>query len=372
MLERLKRKIAENKEINVVYFGGSITEGEAASYSPERRPERNWASLLHNWFRETYPDVVWNYYNAGVGGTGSELGVFRLSTDVLAYKPDLVFVEFAVNDGGFQNYSPEEIPEYKKQRMASMEEIVRRIWNSDSKTEIVFVLTTTLIDKPDYHDKGKVPEAVVLHQQLADYYMIPAINVGEALVRRIDAEGVNGIEYLADRVHPSDKGYFLYYETIRDYLTKELAEKTICVDVSAEMPESISDGRYADAQIIPAREIVNTEFRKESIQLCGKWRGYISSDRPGTKGSLDFEGSAVGVYWMIGRDCGNCFMQVDDGEIKEFSNWDIHARKFDRCSYRMIETGLPHGKHTLRFWISENKAEESEGNFIRIAAFLVM
>ena len=35
-----------------------------------------------------------------MGGTGSDLGVFRLQHDVLRQRPDLVFIEFAVNDAG--------------------------------------------------------------------------------------------------------------------------------------------------------------------------------------------------------------------------------------------------------------------------------
>jgi hypothetical protein len=47
-----------------------------------------------------YPDAGFSEPNATIGGTGSDLGVFRLNQDVLDHKPDLMFIEFAVNDGG--------------------------------------------------------------------------------------------------------------------------------------------------------------------------------------------------------------------------------------------------------------------------------
>jgi lysophospholipase L1-like esterase len=36
--------------------------------------------------------------NAGIGDTDSQYGALRVQRDVLSYNPDLVVVEFAVND----------------------------------------------------------------------------------------------------------------------------------------------------------------------------------------------------------------------------------------------------------------------------------
>ena len=49
---------------------------------------------------KTYPEAHIKFHDAAIGGTPSKLGVFRMDRDVLPYKPDLIFIEFAVNDGG--------------------------------------------------------------------------------------------------------------------------------------------------------------------------------------------------------------------------------------------------------------------------------
>lgn len=36
--------------------------------------------------------------DAAIGGTGSQLGAFRLKRDVSRFHPDLVFLDFTVND----------------------------------------------------------------------------------------------------------------------------------------------------------------------------------------------------------------------------------------------------------------------------------
>ena len=45
-----------------------------------------------------FPDTEVNYVNAGIGATNSYLAVHRVDNDLLAHKPDVVVVEFSVND----------------------------------------------------------------------------------------------------------------------------------------------------------------------------------------------------------------------------------------------------------------------------------
>src|SRR5258708_6271371 len=81
-------KLAAGKEVHIAYFGGSITAQEG------------WRPKTLAYFQKQYPGAKISQINAAIGGTGSDLGVFRLKQDVLDHQPDLVFVEFAVNDGG--------------------------------------------------------------------------------------------------------------------------------------------------------------------------------------------------------------------------------------------------------------------------------
>ena len=50
-------------------------------------------------FQRAYPKTTFVEINAAVSGTGSDYGAPRLQRDVLRHRPDLLFVEFAVNDG---------------------------------------------------------------------------------------------------------------------------------------------------------------------------------------------------------------------------------------------------------------------------------
>src|SRR4051812_42139077 len=108
-------------DVKIAYFGGSITAQEG------------WRPKTLAYFQKTYPNAKITQINAAIGGTGSDLGVFRLKHDVLDFKPDLLFVEFAVNDGG---QSPANIFKY-------MEGIVRQTWKELPNCDICYVYTVT-------------------------------------------------------------------------------------------------------------------------------------------------------------------------------------------------------------------------------------
>ena len=98
-LENKLSKALNGEKITVAYLGGSITEGVGGT------PDTCYAKLSFDYIAENYGkgDNV-EYVNAGVSGTPSILGNLRVKKDVLDKNADIVFVEFAVNDGMDQLY----------------------------------------------------------------------------------------------------------------------------------------------------------------------------------------------------------------------------------------------------------------------------
>ncbi|MEQ1841053.1 MAG: SGNH/GDSL hydrolase family protein [Verrucomicrobiales bacterium] len=150
-----KIKEGAGREIRVAYLGGSITAAPG------------WRVKSLALLQEKHPEVKWSEINAAIGGTGSDLGVFRFGQDVLKHRPDLLFVEFAVNDGGA---NPVQIHQ-------AMEGIVRQAWTADTKTDIIFVYT---VSEPFLADlqAGKFSRAASAMEEVADHYGIPSIHLG--------------------------------------------------------------------------------------------------------------------------------------------------------------------------------------------------
>src|SRR5262249_50033644 len=66
-------------------------------------PEKSsFRALVTEWLRKNYPKSEITELNVAINNTGASgsslYGALRARRDVVAYKPDLVFVEFAAND----------------------------------------------------------------------------------------------------------------------------------------------------------------------------------------------------------------------------------------------------------------------------------
>jgi lysophospholipase L1-like esterase len=110
----LDRRADAGERLTIAFLGGSLTWGANAS-DPQRTGYR---ALVGNRFTQAYPHAHFKFVDAAIGGTGAQLGLFRLDRDVLRHKPDLLFLDFTVNDGIYAT-SPD--------TLAAHEAIVRRM-----------------------------------------------------------------------------------------------------------------------------------------------------------------------------------------------------------------------------------------------------
>ena len=92
-LQGLIEKGRNGTPVTIAAIGGSITAcGGASDWS------HCYVTLLQTWWNSTFPSSTSALVNAGIGSTMSDYGSLRVQRDVLSHNPDLVIVEFAVND----------------------------------------------------------------------------------------------------------------------------------------------------------------------------------------------------------------------------------------------------------------------------------
>lgn len=118
---------------------------------------------MTRWLREKYPSTAITFYDAAIGGTGSQLGMFRLERDVLSRKPDLVFLDFTVNDWA-EGTDP--------QALGSYERIVRELLANKVMVMPVLMMFRGHAEKPD----APLPARHQAHLKLADAYSLPSAN----------------------------------------------------------------------------------------------------------------------------------------------------------------------------------------------------
>jgi lysophospholipase L1-like esterase len=342
-------KLKQGKDVRIAYFGGSITAQDG------------WRPKTLRWFQEHYPNAKVSQINAAIGGTGSDLGVFRCGQDVLAPRPDLVFVEFAVNDGGA---SPEQI--YR-----CMEGIVRQTWRANPETDICFVYTLAG-NMLETLQAGKYPRAASAMEKLADFYGIPSIHLGVEVAKlektgrlifqgekpRTDEakkEPGDKIIFSPDSVHPyPDTGHQLYLEAIvRSLPAIQAAGKP----GPRSLGEPFVSDNYEKASMVPlARAHLSPGWSKlpatnnlaKSFQdrLPELWKA-----PPGATLTFRFRGTAAGVYDLLGPDCGKLAVTVDDLKPVSIARFDSF------CTYRrlgkfMAAEALANDLHTVKIEVS--------------------
>lgn len=96
------KKAEAGEPITIAAIGGSITQGTISSGAKDNQMKTKncYAEIFFSWWRETFPNSEVTVVNAGIGATDSYLGVHRVQKDVLDYHPDVVLVEYSVNDSG--------------------------------------------------------------------------------------------------------------------------------------------------------------------------------------------------------------------------------------------------------------------------------
>ena len=359
MLENTLYRLVRDKKCVLGYFGGSITEGAGAS-----TPASCYRALVTEWFRSRYPDAEIREIQAAIGGTGSDLGMYREETDLLTNGPDLVFLEFAVNDGG--------VPYERILRQG--ETILKKLYAHNPYAEVVTILTTTG-SVCEMLEKGGEYVSRSAYLTLSHHYRIPAIDVGNPLHYAVIRAGGDFHTYTTDTVHPNDAGYAIYTKTITEQLAKWFGE-TAVPDMPAKvvLPEPLCPVLDLDARMIDCGALDNLRadgFSLVEESMCGRYPRYFAGTHPGDTFSFTFTGKSAGFYWMLAKDAGDVVVTVDDGAEKPLRAWDHYCKAFNRAGPCFFAHDLPYGTHTVTVRIAEGKAEESEGHAIRIGCILI-
>jgi lysophospholipase L1-like esterase len=103
---------------------------DKGGFEPVYYADKCYVAGIRRRLNELFPAAAVSVLNAGISGDGSAGGLQRLERDVLAFRPDLVTVNFGLNDstGG-----PDGVEAYKN----NMREIFRRILDSGAEAMLV-------------------------------------------------------------------------------------------------------------------------------------------------------------------------------------------------------------------------------------------
>jgi lysophospholipase L1-like esterase len=326
------------EDITIAVVGGSITAGNLASST-----ETRFTNLMTDWWIETFPTSNITLINAGLGGTGSDLGTFRLYRDVLSYNPDFIVVEFSVNDSE---------GEYAEKMM---EGLIRQALMYDSLPGVMMLILK--------QQSGVSAQAS--HKPVGNHYNVPIVSFADSIDSRVAEDGHTLGDIFVDGLHPNDLGM----QYIADFLIEELeliynalpAEGSL-PPITETLPDPLITDVYAHPYLYSTSTIVpvsNTGWSTGST----KW----SAETEGSEITFEVDGNAVSFIYTrhnIGTR-GQVEAWVDDGPHQTF---DAYWTETWGPAFRLalVQENLPDGNHILHARVNGENTSGSDGHYFEI------
>ena len=351
-------RFVNEKKGRVVFLGGSITT------------MTGWRDLTCEMLKKRFPGTVFDFINAGIGGTNSTLGAFRLETDVFKNGPvDLLFVEFAVNDAGGEGSG--------NHRVRAMEGIIRHARKLNPKIDLVIQYFADTDKVADIRN-GKIPDAIERHDSVAAHYGIPIINMAKEMTRRMDAGEFTWQQFSGDTCHPSPFGHDRYAECISVFFDAVWATpvKPTAKLKSYKLPAPCDPLNYEHGRFIELDQAKIIEgWNRLPGWLAEKTCNYsgpvdvLAAEQPGATLELQFKGSLIGISAIAGMDAGTLEVVIDGGSPQTIDLYDHYCQSFHRPVCHILAEGLPPGKHLLKLRIANDANPKSLGHAARILKF---
>ena len=203
ILNEMAEKWPNNRCINIVCHGHSVPAGYFAT--PFVDTFHAYPHLLHRMIKERFPFAVTNVIVTAIGGENSVQGAKRFETDVLTHKPDILIIDYSLNDraGGLESAA------------AAWEEMIQKALSQNIKV----ILCTPTWDN-SYYRQDENWEQLVLHAKqvraLAEKYNIGLADSFEAFSRQV-TRPEDLVQYLSHVNHPTKAGHELVAKEIAKY-----------------------------------------------------------------------------------------------------------------------------------------------------------
>jgi len=210
-MKRVLERIKKGEKVHIAAIGGSVTEGAG--------PEKFTDGYAYQFFRALkakYAPGDGNtlyFNNAGLSGTPSTLGRIRYDSDVVEVSggnPDMLIVEFAVNDGGEELYQ------------WGFESIVRDALLANPDTAVIAVYSAATYGNTSFQKKP-----------ISDYYSIPHINMLDVVNDSIKQGLFTKEQYYTDIVHPTIEGHQIMSDALMNLIAKIDSAK---IDQKSDIP----------------------------------------------------------------------------------------------------------------------------------------
>ena len=198
----LNKQWPQNRAINLVFHGHSVPSGYFKT--PVVDTLHAYPHLLLKSVKGKYPYAVANAIVTAIGGEDSEKGAERFDREVLVHRPDVLFIDYALND--------------QRIGLPAARKAWTRMIEAALKLNIkVILLTATPDQRITLSDPGT---SLQLHcnqiVELANKYKIGLID-SYKIFQQLVAQGASITDYMSQVNHPNEKGHQLVADALMTY-----------------------------------------------------------------------------------------------------------------------------------------------------------
>ena len=200
--KELTKEVPKNRTINLVFHGHSVPAG----YFDKTNVNTFGAYplLVLKLLKEKYPSAVINVINTGIGRENAVNGQKRFESQVLNYRPDVIFIDYALNDRAAG---------LDKSKVA-WEKMIERAKEEGIKTIL-------LTPSPDLNVNLSDPDNELEQhanqiKELSTKYNIGLVD-SYSLFKKIKEDCDCVADYMSSYNHPNEKGHLLIASEIVKY-----------------------------------------------------------------------------------------------------------------------------------------------------------
>ena len=337
-------KIAQDGALQVAFMGGSVTNGMGST-----NQSMGYRGRLLTHLRSTY-NAVFSEIDASMGGNGSTYGVYFTEQFVASKNPDLVFIEYAINNAhdGVKD---------AKTLWNHYETMIHTIREANPYADIVLLYVS--------NEANQSRDIVPILEEIADKYQLVSVHLYQAIIDVIETRpGVQWSALYTDGSHPNDAGYDIMAGILKGMMEYALsmspftyqkmatpsAQSAIQTEAKAVMTSSLSK--------IPAGWQKVSNF---SYASAGKlYNGCIQTTQTDKAITVRFKGTDFGLLLEYAKDAGVLEYSVDGGAAQTLDCYLSYSNPKARL---LLKDGAD-TEHTVTFQLKT-------GSRMAIAAFLL-
>lgn len=302
-------KAGHGKHISIVFLGSSITMG----YMIEE--QHQFTAIVKEYFMRTFHNDDISCHNLSAPGMPSLHGLHLAYTELERYAPDLILIDYAVNDQKNHMYRE------------AYEGLLVKCLNLSTHPAVISFFVKTI--------KGYTCAPQM--SAVCEYYGVPYVNIGTWLEEDIQSDIMRWRDYSYDGCHPGPVGHGYIGRCLLRFL-EDLSQSPAASSVSLPA-KGFYGNELARLRFIPSDWEHTPEYRPDSLVLDAECRKVF-----------------IGYFVGITKDYGTACLSLDGAPYHFMDSYRVH--EWEHPVYEVVSLSKAKSMHHISLDMQKGENEK--------------